>query len=159
MNWEAAGAIGEIVGAVAVVLSLIYLTGQIRMSNRLAKAEAYRAPNSDLNSVNSAFGVDPAFRVAMRKVFLGATRQQLPEDERTLIDYYMVSVTNTFEQLAREVEAGILDDSSLDFGGQGIFQLPYFKTSWPLYRSFLASEFVEEFERKSGLDPTINAEW
>ena len=33
MNWEAIGAIGEILGAVAVVISLIYLALQIRTQN------------------------------------------------------------------------------------------------------------------------------
>jgi hypothetical protein len=38
MNWEAAGAIGEIVGAAAVVVSLVYLASQIRMQNRETRA-------------------------------------------------------------------------------------------------------------------------
>ena len=38
MNWEAAGAIGEIIGAAAVVVSLIYLASQIRTQNREARA-------------------------------------------------------------------------------------------------------------------------
>lgn len=38
MNWEAAGAIGEIVGAAAVVVSLVYLASQIRTQNREARA-------------------------------------------------------------------------------------------------------------------------
>jgi len=42
MNWEAIGAVGEIAGAVAVVLSLIYLASQIRHSNRLMTLEATR---------------------------------------------------------------------------------------------------------------------
>lgn len=37
MNWEAIGAIGEIVGAAAVFISLIYLASQIRISNRASK--------------------------------------------------------------------------------------------------------------------------
>jgi hypothetical protein len=37
MNWDATGAIGEIIGATAVVISLIYLAGQIRISNRASR--------------------------------------------------------------------------------------------------------------------------
>jgi len=36
MNWEAAGAIGEIVGAIAVIATLAYLATQIRYA-RLAE--------------------------------------------------------------------------------------------------------------------------
>ena len=34
MNWEAIGAVGEILGALAVVVSLVYLASQIRVQNR-----------------------------------------------------------------------------------------------------------------------------
>ena len=37
MNWEAIGAIGEIIGAIAVVGSLVYLASQIHASNLAAK--------------------------------------------------------------------------------------------------------------------------
>ena len=42
MNWDAIGAIGEIVGAGAVVISLVYLAVQIRFSARSARSEAVR---------------------------------------------------------------------------------------------------------------------
>ncbi|MGR8949132.1 MAG: hypothetical protein ACU84Q_13875 [Gammaproteobacteria bacterium] len=41
MNWEALGAIGELVGAAAVVLTLAYLAIQIRHSTKLARADAH----------------------------------------------------------------------------------------------------------------------
>jgi hypothetical protein len=40
MNWEAIGAIGEILGAAGVIITLIYLSGQIRKNNRQIKGEA-----------------------------------------------------------------------------------------------------------------------
>ena len=39
MNWDAVGAIGEIVGAAAVVITLFYLGTQIRHANALARAQ------------------------------------------------------------------------------------------------------------------------
>ncbi|PCI77449.1 MAG: hypothetical protein COB20_08040 [SAR86 cluster bacterium] len=50
MNWEAIGAVGEILGAIAVVLSLAYLAIQIRQSNRLAVREA----RTSLSEINTA---------------------------------------------------------------------------------------------------------
>ena len=40
MNWDAIGAVGEIVGAMAVVVSLLYLANQIHTSNRAVKQAA-----------------------------------------------------------------------------------------------------------------------
>ncbi len=68
MTIQDLGSIGEVVGAIATVASLIYLAVQVRASNRLARAEASRSPNSDLNSLNAAFGTDPTFRAAFRLV-------------------------------------------------------------------------------------------
>lgn len=40
MNWDAIGAIGEIIGATAVVISLLYLASQIRHQNSEARLAA-----------------------------------------------------------------------------------------------------------------------
>ncbi len=39
MNWDAIGAIGEIVGAIAVLLTLFYLSIQIRQGVKLARSQ------------------------------------------------------------------------------------------------------------------------
>jgi hypothetical protein len=41
MNWAAIGAIGEIVGAVAVVVTLAYLAIQVRQNTRMMQREAH----------------------------------------------------------------------------------------------------------------------
>jgi hypothetical protein len=43
MNWEALGAIGEIVGTVAVVVTLGYLAVQIRQNTRTMRAPSNHA--------------------------------------------------------------------------------------------------------------------
>lgn len=61
MNWEAIGAIGEIIGAAGVVATLVYLTYQIRQNtiqleqNTLAaKAAAQNASNEALRENRKA---------------------------------------------------------------------------------------------------------
>jgi hypothetical protein len=44
MNWEAIGSLGEVVGAIAVLVTLVYLTLQVRQGNRLMQAQ-YREMN------------------------------------------------------------------------------------------------------------------
>jgi hypothetical protein len=153
------GSLGELVAAIATVATLIYLASQIRASNRLARAEASRTPNSDLNSLNAAFGTQPTFRAAMRRVLTGARRTELDADDRLVLDFYLISITNLQEQLAREIREGILDPDAVDFGGAGLFTLPYYRTSWSLYRGYLTSAFVHNFEQQYELDPSIEAEW
>ena len=57
MNWEAIGAVGEVAGAVAVVLTLVYLSKQIRHSTEVSKVSSYHEAVTQLvASVN-----DPDF--------------------------------------------------------------------------------------------------
>lgn len=49
MNWEAIGAIGEIVGALAVVTTLLYLSAQVRHYQRSSTAEG-RSKGHELHS-------------------------------------------------------------------------------------------------------------
>jgi len=43
MNWEAIGAIGEILGAMGVIVTLIYLASQLRQNTAMMKAESRNA--------------------------------------------------------------------------------------------------------------------
>ena len=158
MTIQDLGAIGEFVAAIATIVTLIYVAIQLRARNRLARAEASRAPNSDLNAINASFGTDPAFRTAYRKVLDGATRTELDPDDRTLVDFYLISMINIHEQLAREVRSGVIDPATLDFGANAVFQMPYCRTSWALYRDHLSSQFVVEAENRYGLDPSLRVE-
>jgi hypothetical protein len=38
MNWDAIGAMGEMVGSMAVLVTLIYLSIQVSQANRISKA-------------------------------------------------------------------------------------------------------------------------
>ena len=40
MNWDALGAVGELLGAIAVVATLVYLARQVRASNRASAIES-----------------------------------------------------------------------------------------------------------------------
>ena len=81
MTIQDLGSIGEMIAAVATIITLLYLAVQLKASNRLARASASRAPNSDLNSINAAFGVDPVFRPVWRKIMEGAVRPEIAPDE------------------------------------------------------------------------------
>lgn len=54
MNWEAIGAIGEIVGALTVVATLAYLAQQVRLSNRIAIASSEIELRNNFGPINEA---------------------------------------------------------------------------------------------------------
>lgn len=60
MNWSAVGAVAELLGAFAVVVSLIYLAAQMKASTRQARLEAAR---------------DLAVRISEISIAIGASRE------------------------------------------------------------------------------------
>jgi hypothetical protein len=55
MNWEALGALAEIVGAAAVVITLLYLAIQARHSNRQTEIDSLRHTCDSSNELISTF--------------------------------------------------------------------------------------------------------
>lgn len=50
MNWDAIGAAGELLGATAVLVTLIYLAVQVRQNNFAGQRESFRGYVAELNS-------------------------------------------------------------------------------------------------------------
>jgi len=59
MNWEAIGAIGEIVGALAVVVTLVYLVIQIRQNTAAVATATYESTMTGFNDINVVVASDP----------------------------------------------------------------------------------------------------
>ncbi|MDH5311032.1 MAG: hypothetical protein OEY08_13845 [Gammaproteobacteria bacterium] len=59
MNLESLANLGEIVGAAAVVASLLYLAVQVRQGTRAQRTENYARALDRLSAVQSALGQDP----------------------------------------------------------------------------------------------------
>ena len=153
MTIEELGSIGEAIAAIATIGTLFYLALQIRASNRLSRAEAWRSPNSDLNALNASFGTNAVFRSAIsRCYFEGLGRDAFETDDRVVLDLYLISLTNIYEQIFREVREGILPEEALsDFGARNVIATTYYQESWSVLRGNFGHSFVEYFEESSGL--------
>ena len=95
MNWDAIGAIGEIVGALAVVVTLIYLAIQIRSSNKHSELESFRHNGDGLNQLCDMFSHSPE-----RASIVNRGRESLAnltEDERMVFQHMHLRVLNTIE--------------------------------------------------------------
>ena len=160
MNWEIISVVANVIAAIAVVISLIYLGKQVSFSNRLSQAEALRVPSSDQSALNSTFSTIPVFNLALRRVLRGEVRSSFNEEERAVLDAYMISITNLLQQIYREVRIGIVEkDAYSNFTGASFFDSNYYKTSWPLYKHYLNRDFASDLEAEFQLDPGIEALW
>jgi len=79
VNWEAIGAAGEILGAIAVFVTLVYLASQIKQSNNLARFTATKEILNQFNHLNEMVATDAGLREVLAKT------GDISDDEREQI--------------------------------------------------------------------------
>ncbi len=106
MNWDAMGAIGELVGGVAVIASLVYLAVQIRNNTRVSASEAYREGASIWAEVFRMFA-DTDNELVMRALIHYET---LDSHEKHTFDTLMITLLNALESNLAGIGGGLLFD-------------------------------------------------
>ena len=102
MNWDAAGAIGEIIGAAAVVITLAYLAAQTRLNMRALRASAYEDIYRDLQQNLTV--LEPEL---FQKAFAGL---ELDEIEQFTGNRWRGVMFRMYENWWKQHQNGILDD-------------------------------------------------
>ena len=106
MNWDAVGAIGEIVGASAVFVSLIYLALQIRIQNRESRAAAVHDIWAGFRDSISAFGDKQNSEVYTKAL----AQQDLSDAEQMQLMVGVQRVLRVWEEAFMQRNQGRLDD-------------------------------------------------
>jgi hypothetical protein len=85
MNWDATGAVGEIIGAIAVVVSVVYLGLQIRKQANESRFTAARELCSQFILIKTG-AADNRDRASL---YLKAIRdyESLPDEERLMMSF------------------------------------------------------------------------
>ena len=108
MNWDAIGAIAEVLGALAVLVTLLYFSLQIRQSNKLAEAESQRElMNFD---VFTPLVADPKLTSEFRAC-LNRYEEQDP-DVKTRFFFLMTNWHLQMESVFRMNEKGLIAELS-----------------------------------------------
>ena len=142
MNWEAIGAVGELIGAVTVVLTLLYLAIQIRQNSQAVKNTAAQALLSELNDCLRLGSSNPD---TARAVILGQTLfDELSEEGRAQFITWIFAWMRTIEQAYFQYVQGYIDEEMWE--GQRahlrqLIQAPAVKTWWSHRRIFFSQRF------------------
>ena len=150
MNWEAIGAIGEIIGALAVVVSILYLSIQIRSNTRATKAsasfdathswalsneQAHQMSAEDIADLNASYDVD-------------ADPNVLSEVGRFRVEAFHRALFQKLEGQYFLYKYGYLEPDlwrKRSAWAHGVIVLPFYKNWWAyeLKQSVYSDEFVE----------------
>ena len=96
MNWDALGAVGEIVGAGAVVLTLVYLALQVRMSAKQQSIESYRNVNEEFNRIVSIwYDLEKAGMI----IRAWSNWSEATAQEKNVLAIYFIQLSNHMQTL------------------------------------------------------------
>jgi hypothetical protein len=108
MTLQDLGSIGEFVGAIAVVVSLVYLAVQIRQNTRSVRASTYHAVLDSNRSDNELILVHPhlerVYRVGRRDPTV------LTEEERPLFRHLLAQLLLNHEMMFLHYQHGVIDE-------------------------------------------------
>lgn len=105
MNWDAVGAIGEIAGAVAVVLTLFYLASQIRQNTAALNTEARRASRDGGHAELFTMVGNP-------ELVLSIVREEpLTDREQVALSAFLFAMMRTREYAWGQYRDGAIDDA------------------------------------------------
>jgi hypothetical protein len=149
MNWQAIGAIGEIGGAVAVLVSLIYLATQIRQNTKMMRSSAKQELTiSTQNLIYKAIDNSDIW------VKLTKGEQASSPEEDARMSLLVRAMLRGFEAQAYQYQAGLLEKDewqALRAAIIGMCALPGVARYWEQLRPQMSQRLqsiVEECDRQ-----------
>jgi hypothetical protein len=146
VDWNAIGAIGEIIGAVAVVVTLIYLAGEVRHATRATQAANFEAASALEQEFLLTLGQDPATARTWAAYMFG-DQTTLTDDERMQAMFLMGSLVRRLENIYHQHKLDTISDDAW-LSRREMFSavarsraFEHFKTS-PA-RGFVGQEFID----------------
>ena len=146
MNWNAIGAIGEVLGAVAVFITLAYLAIQIRQNTRSVSTSVYESAMSGFNEVMRDISTNGELASIVRRGGLDPT--SLSEEELFRFTFAVRCYANHVYKLFRLRQRGALPE--LEWRNVAVEAVQVF--SMPGYADFRAknhfyAQLWEEMKR------------
>ena len=145
--------IGEILAALGVIASLVFVGLEIKQNTAVVRAQTRQALTEDLREFIMTLAADPSLFEAFHNRFRSDYEGTL-DDRRAL--YVMYARLRMVENVFLQVQEGVVEKSiflSYGWSDQPVFMAPYFHEWWPDQRSRFNPDFVAAFEAEYGLAP------
>ena len=146
---DALGNLGDFVGGIAVVITLIYLAVQIRLNTRSTRTQSWQAAVASVSDWSREVGMDPE---SVRIIQLGsADFDALSEIESAQFNLLMNSFLRNCENIHYQFTNGAIDESTWSGWAQrtmSVLEPPGAQAWWRITCDAYSPEF-QEFVRKS----------
>lgn len=108
MNWDAFGAFGEWAGAIAVVITLVYLGRQIHQQNKIAKFSASQSIFDSFGELTRTLGCSTELNALLSKGTFEP--EKLSDDEARQFQYFNRSYLTIMIKAYNAYELRFIDD-------------------------------------------------
>jgi hypothetical protein len=107
MNWEALGAIGQIVGVVVVIITLVYLAIQVRQNSTALRLSASSSYQATYSAVELAISTTPGLAEILLK---SQKEQDLTEAEKLTILLLFRTILRGWQNTYLQYLTGALEE-------------------------------------------------
>ena len=158
MNWEALGAIGELVGATGVIGTLGYLAVQIRQNSHAVKTATAQ---SVIAAVNETLQTGAATPQAAKMIVLGQTDfESLSDDEKMQFVIWLLSWFRIMDQAYQHhrlgyIEPGVWEGYFTHL--QGTLQSDSVRRWWSTRRMIFTPAFRELIDAVANSESTTDS--
>lgn len=149
MDWNAVSAIAQILAAIGVILTVVYLAIQIRKNTHATHSQTYQLATASLAEMAAIVGTDKE----LARIFLTGMEnpKQLKDDEFVQFGYLGISLFRRFENVFFQYQSGMINDDFWTGHRDNIlwfFHRPGMQLWWK-DRKFAFSKSFREFLDKS----------
>ena len=143
MNWDAIGSIGEIIGAAAVVISLIYLAAQVRQNSKIVAANTFQSVSAAASKTSMDIAQSPHLSKVALKIF--SEEPSLTPEEAMQAQLLMRAIFRNYENYFYQYSRGYFEKDVWD--GYMVtmteqLSIPFGKTWWEHHQAAFGSKFV-----------------
>ena len=149
MNWEAIGAVAELIGGVAVLITLIYLSIQVKQNSRMQRQQNVTEQTNRCIDSGQLLASDPELADIFQRAI---NNMELTSTEFSRLGGFFFAILTDFEEMYYTHKAG----QQSEFRWENLNKHVYFHirpgtkgNEWwhRLKESFYTSEFIQYVDR------------
>jgi hypothetical protein len=155
MSLSDLAAIGSFLSGIAVVISFVFLTLQMRQSAQNQRATIHNERTALVQELNLAASVGGAAEIVVRG---NAVDETLTDAERWQFLITVLSALWIFEEVYYQHKDGMLDDSRWDQNVRRLsffLQIPGWRAAWHVYKAMFKPDFSGWFDSMLETTPLL----
>ena len=144
MNWEAVGAVAEILGVIVVVVSLFYLAIQVRQNTKTVAANTIQSISNTASDISMRVAESPHLSRLLVKLL--ANTEELSSEEAMQLQLVMRAMVRNLENYYYQYQRGYLEEDMWVGYKRAVLDLlsiSFGRSWWNNHRVVFGEQFVE----------------